>query len=67
MENRKISNITSSFQVAKSAVNVSADSEQILGENIVVNKSPVVIRVPDKPFHPNDSYVFHMWKAKSIL
>ena len=41
MENRKISNITSSFQVAKSAVNVSADSEQILGENIVVNKSPV--------------------------
>ena len=41
MENRKISNITSYFQVVKSAVNVSADSEQILGENIVVNKSPV--------------------------
>ena len=38
--------------------NVSGDSEQLLGENIVVNKSLSEIRVPDKPLHPNDSYVF---------
>ena len=56
MDKRKISNITSYFQVVKSTV--SADDEQILGENIVVNKSPIEIRVPDKPFHPSDSYVF---------
>ena len=24
----------------------------------MVNKSPIEIRVQDKPFHPNDSYVF---------
>ena len=58
MDKRKISNKTSYFQVAKSTANVSADSEQILRENIMVNKSPIEIRVPDKPFHPNDSYVF---------
>ena len=58
MDKRKISNITSYFQVVKSTANISADSEQILGENIVVNKSPIEIRVADKPFHPNDSYVF---------
>ena len=58
MDKRKISNKTSYFQVAKSTANVSADSEQILRENIMVNKSPIEIRVPYKPFHPNDSYVF---------
>ena len=58
MDKRKISNITSYFQVVKSAANVSADSEKILEEDIVVNKSPTEIRVPDKLFHPNDSYVF---------
>ena len=40
MDKRKISNITSYFQVVKSTANVSADSEQTLGENIVVNKFP---------------------------
>ena len=55
---KKISSITSYFQVVKSTANVSADSDQILGKNIVVNKSPIEIRVPDKPFHPNDLYVF---------
>ena len=54
MDKWKISNITSYFQVVKSAANVSADSELILGENIVVNKSPIEIRVPHKPFHPNN-------------
>ena len=58
MDKRKISHITSYIQVVKSTANVSADSEQIFGENIVVNKSPIEIRVPDKPFHPNDSYAF---------
>ena len=58
MDKRKISNIASYFQVVKSAANVSGDSELILGENIVVNKSPIEIRVPHKPFHPNNSYVF---------
>ena len=60
MDKRKMSNITSYFQVVKSAANVSADSElrRKLGENIVVNKSPIEIRVPHKPFHPNNSYVF---------
>ena len=58
MDKRKISNIASYFQVVKSTANVSAASAQILGENIVVNKSPIEIRVPDKPFYPNDSYVF---------
>ena len=58
MDKRRISNTASYFQVIKSTVNVSADSEQKLGENIVLNKSPIEIRVPDKPFHPNDSYVF---------
>ena len=24
----------------------------------MVNKSSIKIRVPDKPFHPNDSYMF---------
>ena len=24
----------------------------------MLNKSPIEIRVQDKPFHPNDSYVF---------
>ena len=28
------------------------------GETIVLNKSPIEIRVPDKRFHPYDSYVF---------
>ena len=46
MDKRKISNITSYFQVVKSTANVSADSEQTLGKNIVVNKSPIEIRVP---------------------
>ena len=58
MDKRKVSNITSYFQVVKSTANVSADSELTLGKNIVVNKSPIEIRVPDKPFHPNVSYVF---------
>ena len=58
MDKRKISNITSYFRVVKSTANVSADSEKILEEDIVVNKSPTEIRVPDKLFHPNDSYVF---------
>ena len=58
MDKRKISNITSYFQVVKSTANVSANSEQILGENIVVYKSPMEIRVSDKPLHPNDSYMF---------
>ena len=58
MDKRKISNKTSYFQVVKSTANVSADSEQILRENVMVNKSPIEIRVQDKPFHPNDSYVF---------
>ena len=50
MDKREISNITSYFQVIKSTAKVSADSEQILGEKIVVNKSPVKVRVPDKTF-----------------
>ena len=58
MNKRKLSNITSYFQVVKFAANVSANSEQLLGDNIVVNKSAIEIRVQDKPFHPNDSYVF---------
>ena len=58
MDKRKISNIKSYFQVVKSAANVSGDSEQISGENIVVNKCPIEIGVPNKLFHPNDSYVF---------
>ena len=58
MDKRKISNITSYFQFAKSTANVSADSEEILEEDIVVNKFPTEIRVPDILFHPNDSYVF---------
>ena len=37
MDKTKISNIVSYFQVVKSVVNVSADSEQILGQNIVAN------------------------------
>ena len=45
MDKREISNITSYFQVIKSTAKVSADSEQILGEKIVVNKSPVKVRV----------------------
>ena len=53
-----MSNNTSYFQVVKSTTNVSADSEQTSGENAVVNKSPIEIRVPDKLFHPNDTYVF---------
>ena len=44
--------------MVKFAANVSANSEQLLGDNIVVNKSAIEIRVQDKPFHPNDSYVF---------
>ena len=58
MDKRKISNKTSYFQVVKSTANVSADSEQILRENVMVNKSPIEIRVPHKLFHLNDSYVF---------
>ena len=58
MDKRKISSIKSYFQVVKSTANVSADSEQISGENIVVNKSPIEIGVPNKLFHANDSYVF---------
>ena len=57
MDIRKISNIRSYFQVVRSTANASADSEQIL-EHFVVNKSPIEIRVPDKPFYPNDLYVF---------
>ena len=53
MDKWKISNITSYFQVVKSTANVSADSEQILGKNIVLNKSPTEIRVADKQFHPD--------------
>ena len=30
----------------------------LLGQNTVVNKSPIEIRIPDKPFYPKDSYVF---------
>ena len=37
------------FQVVKSTDNDSVDSEQILGESIVVIESPTEIRVPDKP------------------
>ena len=37
MDKTKILNIASYFQVVKSVVNVSADSEQILGQNIVPN------------------------------
>ena len=58
MDKKKISNITSYFQVVKSTADISADSEEIPGENAVVNKSSIKIRVPDKPFHPNDSYMF---------
>ena len=58
MDIRKISNIRFYFQVVKSTANASADNEQILGEHVVVNKSPIEIRVPDKPFYPNDLYVF---------
>ena len=58
MDKRKISNMTSYFKVVKSTANGSAVSEQILGEDIVVNKSSIEIGVPDKPFHPSDSYVF---------
>ena len=57
MDKRKVSN-KHYFQVVKSTADVSADSEQILGENIVVNKSPIEIRIPDNLFHPHDSYVF---------
>ena len=46
MDKRKVSKITSYFQVVKSTANVSADSEQTLGNYIVVNKSPIEIRVP---------------------
>ena len=49
MDIRKISNIRSYFQVVRSTANASADSEQILGEHFVVNKSPIEISVPDKP------------------
>ena len=35
MDKRKISNITSYFQVVKSTTNVSADIKQISGENIL--------------------------------
>ena len=59
MDKRKLSNVTSYFQVVKFPANVSANSEQLLGDDIVVNKSAIEIRVQDKPFHPNDSYVFH--------
>ena len=58
MDNRTISNIKFHFQVVKSTANVSVDSEQILTGNIVVNTSPIEIRVPDKPFHPKNLYVF---------
>ena len=58
MDKRKISNITCYFKVIKSTDNDSVDSEQILGESIVVIESPIEIRVPDKPRHPNDSYMF---------
>ena len=58
MDKRKISNITCYFKVIKSTDNDSVDSEQILGESIVVIESPIEVRIPDKPLHPNDSYVF---------
>ena len=58
MDKNKISNITSYFQVVKSTADISADSEEIPRENAVVNKSSIKIRVPDKPFHPNESYMF---------
>ena len=48
MDERKTSNITCYFQAAKSTANVLTNSEQILGENIVVSMSPIEIRVPDK-------------------
>ena len=51
MDKGKISNIISYLQTFQLI-------EQLLAENIVVNKSPIEIRVPDKSFHPKDSYVF---------
>ena len=39
MDKRKISIVTSQFQVIKSTTNFSVDSVQILGENIMVNES----------------------------
>ena len=69
MNKRKISNITSYFQVVKFTANVSAASELTLRENIVVNKRPLEIRVPDKLFRQNDSHVFpkRVFEEKSIL
>ena len=50
--------MTSHFQVVKYTANVLADSEQISQKNIVLNKSLIEIRLPNKPFHPSDSLVF---------
>ena len=58
LDKRIISNITSHFQVVKYTANVLADSEQILQKNIVLNKSLIEIRLPNKLFHPSDSLVF---------
>ena len=63
----KISNITSYFQVVKSTANVSVDSEQILGENIVVNESAMEIRIPDKPSHANDYMCFLKGRLESKI
>ena len=60
MDKRKTSNTASYFQVVKCTANVSADRKQISGENIVVNKSPIEIRVPYKPCHPNGSCISHV-------
>ena len=50
MDKGKISNIISYLQTFQLI-------EQLLAENIVVNKSPIEIRVQDKSFHPKDSYM----------
>ena len=58
MDKRKISNITSYFQVVKSAVNVSANSEQILGQNIVVNTFTAKGFSQTRPFMHLGNHVF---------
>ena len=58
MDKRKISNITSYFQVVKSAVNVSADSEQILRQNIVVNTFTAKGFSQTRPFMHLGNHVF---------
>ena len=65
MDKRKISIVTSQFQVIKFTANFSVDSVQILGENIGVNESPIEIRVPDKLsqnlFYNSKWFKLHQW------